>query len=106
MCDVFATVMDPNPSSPREDGIWGQTEFPTLKRSGKEGCVNTVAGTSPDGQEVVDVWTRPNLSCSSARKARDVLDGLLLEARQDSCGIGSDDVVAEFDEGGEFEVEW
>jgi len=38
MCDGFATVMDPNPSSPREDGIWGEVEFPTLKRCQKYSC--------------------------------------------------------------------
>lgn len=64
MCDVFATVMDPNPASPREDGIWGQVEFPTLKETGNEGCVTTVAGTSPDGKNVVDIWHR-NIGCVS-----------------------------------------
>ncbi|KAM7183847.1 hypothetical protein V8F33_013343 [Rhypophila sp. PSN 637] len=107
MCDVFATVMDPNPVSPREDGIWGQTEFPTLKQSGNEGCVNSVAGTNPDGTEVHTIWTRPGIGCASAKKKMARRDALtVLQARQDSCGIENDDVAAQFDEGGEFEVEW
>ncbi|KAM7190047.1 hypothetical protein V8F20_009880 [Naviculisporaceae sp. PSN 640] len=135
MCDVFATVMDPNPSSPREDGIWGQVELPTLQRSGNEGCVTSIAGTSPDGKEVHNLWSRPGMSCAgvettlpettqatvaipppattalseSSRKlrmrmARGVMD--VVQARQEDCGIESDDVAAQFDVGGEFEVEW
>ncbi|KAM7214775.1 hypothetical protein V8F06_009847 [Rhypophila decipiens] len=131
MCDVFATVMDPNPSSPRLDGIWGQVEFPTLQRSGNEGCVTSIVGTSPDGQDVQDIWSRPGMSCELAtplpstmpevtplpekrdvrlRMVRGIIpDVPVVEARQedpDSCGAESDDVAAEFDEGGAFEVDW
>ncbi|KAM7187325.1 hypothetical protein V8F33_011315 [Rhypophila sp. PSN 637] len=130
MCDVFATVMDPNPSSPRLDGIWGQVEFPTLQRSGNEGCVTSIAGVSPDGQDVQDIWSRPGMSCELAssmprataapevtplsgkrdirlRMARGVIpDVPVVEARQERCGAESDDVAAQFDEGGEFAVDW
>ena len=116
MCDIFATVMDPTPASPREDGIWGKVEFPTLKRSGNQGCVHSVAGTSRDGKEVHTIWSRPGAACNNDRRRDTSASASALEDRQagnppsgdplPTCGIEDDDVAAQFDEGGEFEVLW
>ena|ERR1700734_215219 len=96
MCDIFATVMDPNVKKPLLSGIWGTVEFPTLKNSGNDGTVHQIEAVSPDGKTVAPVWTR-----GSTRKIK--RQGTA--ASPASCGT-DDDTAAAFDAGGKFEVDW
>ncbi|RYP05530.1 hypothetical protein DL765_009819 [Monosporascus sp. GIB2] len=103
MCDVFATVMDKSvdsskdPNGIRMDGIWGQHEFPTLQKSGNEGKVNQIEATNRDGTIVFTFWTR-----GSSRLGR----GLGRWEKRDTCGIDNDQTAADFDEGGDYPVDW
>lgn len=102
MCDVFATVMDPNPGSPRLDGIWGTIEYPQLTGNlDNQGKVYQIEGVSPDGSTVEKVWARPSGEKRDVART-DVTK--TLEKRVD-CGA-SDDAAADFDEGGDYEVLW
>lgn len=107
MCDVFATVMDPNPGSPRTDGIWGDTEYPQLTGNiDNEGKVNQIEGVSPDGNTVEKVWARPSGGKRSVweRDVGGADESEILEKRAD-CGV-DDSTAADFDEGGDYEVLW
>lgn len=96
MCDVFATVMSPNPKDVIMDGIWGQVEFPTLMRSDNDGTVHQIEAMSTDGETVAPFWTR-----GSTRKIKRQGPA----ASPVSCGT-DDDTAAIFDAGGELEVDW
>lgn len=48
-------AMDPNLSSPREDGIWVQVGFLTIEGTGDEGCVDAVARMCPNGATLADI---------------------------------------------------
>ncbi|KAI1376871.1 hypothetical protein F4677DRAFT_445190 [Hypoxylon crocopeplum] len=98
MCDGVAYVMDPNPATPRTDGIWGQVEFPTLQRTDNQGTVNTVIGIDGNGGTNVTIWTRGQNAKLAARAT-----GILGE----NCGIGENGPEAyQFDDAGSYVVYW
>jgi len=100
MCDIFATVMDKEVDQSKDknkitmNGIWGKNEFPTLKMSDNVGKVNQVDATNPDGSIVFTFWTRGS---TRLRKR---------QTEQLTCGISDDQIAADFDEGGDYPVDW
>jgi hypothetical protein len=105
-CSVFATVMTKDVNNIPTDGIWARVEFPTLQRSDNQGRVDSIDKCNPDASIVQPLWTR-----SRSRLVRRTTNATL-EARDDppnpigQCGIDSEDVAGDFDEGTEYEVIW
>lgn len=96
--------MDPNPQHPRSDGIWGRVEFPQLTGSFSEGTVYSIDGINADATESYTIWTR-----QSGGKRDEIgveSGGFAFLTKRDECGIDGDDVAGEFDEGGEYPVDW
>ncbi|KAI1075724.1 hypothetical protein F5B20DRAFT_594864 [Whalleya microplaca] len=101
MCDVFATVMDPDPHHVRMDGIWGRVEFPTLKKTGNQGTVNQIEATNADGTQLVNVWSRPHKRSPDMSEPNDTN----VNTRA-TCGIDGNDPSGDFDVGGDYPVDW
>jgi hypothetical protein len=104
LSDVFATVMDPTPASPRVDGIWGRVEFPQLTGNlDNYGVVSQIEGINGDASDVQQVWVRQS-GGKRDLDATERFDVSLLT--RDTCGIVGDDIAGDFDDGGEFAVDW
>jgi hypothetical protein len=106
MCDVFATVMTANLDVIPNDGIWYETEFPTLQRLDNQGKVDIIDKCNPDGTQVEPLWSRYS---SRVRKR----SGIHPEKQDESepaslnqCGVSHDDIAGDFDFGTEYEVIW
>ena len=128
-CDIFATVLDPNPSSVLLTGIWGTIEYPALRQANNYGGkVDVIEAISPDGSQIEQFWSRETdgkkhkrnnenthhqMGILSNNSTYSQLVGELAEQmekeshvallrRDDACdAVGVDaDTAGEFDEGG------
>jgi hypothetical protein len=128
MCSVYAVVMDPDINNVRQDGIWGQVEFPTLQGWNNQGRVDLIEAMNPDGTEFVRIWSRyPEADGEEGGEEgepekedvveqhgdepekEDVIEPPMFVRRNETaaaCGSTDDDTLAAFDEGGVFEVLW
>ena len=105
-CDIFATVLDPDPNDVRLDGIWGQHEFPQLQQYGNDGIVYNIEAMNSDATQVAKFWTRAILDQRDANGTVESNDWLAERGADDECGIVDDATAAAFDEGGEYPVDW
>ncbi|KAF2430978.1 hypothetical protein EJ08DRAFT_205761 [Tothia fuscella] len=99
LCSTAAIVMTENIDAIDNNGIWGQTERPTLEKTGNVGGqVDTImAGTSPDPKTKKKIWQRPG----TANREINMTKKLKFD---DNCGASGD--VKRFDKGGASEVDW
>ncbi|KAJ9653229.1 hypothetical protein H2198_007587 [Neophaeococcomyces mojaviensis] len=62
LCGGTATLLTDNRNNVDMSGIWGQTEFPTLQKTGNPGGqVNRVDACDENGNGCIKFWTRSSL---------------------------------------------
>lgn len=104
-CSVFATVMTKDVNNIPQDGIWARVEFPTMQRTGNQGRVDSIDKCNPDATIVQPLWAR-----GKSRLVKKATNTTLYQRDEPpnpgQCGIDSEDVAGDFDEGTEYEVIW
>jgi hypothetical protein len=74
LCGGYATVMTKDISSIPLDGIWGTSEFPTLKRGGRHGeSIHTVLAVDAKGENSKTVWEHPKDDLENCRSKRSLI---------------------------------